>query len=83
MRSATDQLAAPVAVISNIVGNIRDGHDQLTQKQMEQMTTMIHAQTQLVTDLLDRMLEISSTSTTQFKAQPSDKDTNPKNDSTH
>lgn len=83
MRSATDQLAAPVAVISNIVGNIRDGHDQLTQKQMEQMTTMIHAQTQLVTDLLDRMLEISSTSTTQFKAQPSGKDTNPQNDSTH
>ena len=60
MHSATDQLMAPVAVISDVVGKIYAEHTQLAHDEMEKMTDEIAAHTKTVTGLLDRMIEVSS-----------------------
>lgn len=62
IRSATDKLTPPVAVISDVVGRIHQEHDHLSHDEIVKMTNTMSAQSKTVTVLLDRMIKVATES---------------------
>lgn len=58
--SATEQISQPAATIYDIVGKICEEHAHLGHEEIVQMTEEMNRQTDTITNLLDRMLVISS-----------------------
>lgn len=61
IHSVTSQLATSVAVICDLVGHIHQEHAHLNCNDIEEMTERMFQQTNIVTDLLNRMISFSFT----------------------
>jgi ATP-dependent Clp protease adapter protein ClpS len=49
----------PVINIEKVVGDVRKNFRQMTQQEAEDMVNKIHAETDIVTELLYQLLEVS------------------------
>ena len=55
----SDQMLQPVINIEKVVGDVRKNFRQMTQQEAEDMVNKIHAETDIVTELLYQLLEVS------------------------
>ena len=55
----SDQMLQPVVNIEQVVGDVRKNYRQMTQQEAEDMVNKIHAETDIVTELLYQLLEVS------------------------
>lgn len=59
LSNVTDQMTKPLEEISNSVTSIRQNHDRMQQTEIRQQAEIIESRTQIVTDLLDQMLQMT------------------------
>ena len=55
----SDQMLHPIVKIEKVVGDVRKNYRQMTQQEAEDMVNMIHTETDVVTELLYQLLEVS------------------------
>ena len=55
----SDQMLQPVVNIEQVVGDVRKNYRQMTQQEAEDMMNKIHTETDIVTELLYQLLEVS------------------------
>ena len=60
IHSATDQLSSPVIEISLAVSRMGQEHSRLTQDEISRLAHTVDVQTQIVVDLLDKMLKVAN-----------------------
>jgi len=60
LQNMTDQMGEPVNEISRLVNQVRQHHEQMTKEEVAQLANQVDAHTQTVTNLLSKLLEIST-----------------------
>ena len=55
----SDRMLHPVVNIEKVVGDVRKNYRQMTQQEAEDMVDKIHTETDVVTELLYQLLEVS------------------------
>ena len=60
IHSATDQLSSPVIEISLAVSRMGQEHSRLTHDEIVRLAHTVDVQTQIVVDLLDKMLKVAN-----------------------
>ena len=55
----SDQMLQPVVNIEKVVGDVRKNYRQISQQEAEEMVNKIHTETDIVTELLYQLLEVS------------------------
>ena len=55
----SDRMLHPVDNIEKVVGDVRKNYRQMTQQEAEDMVDKIHTETDVVTELLYQLLEVS------------------------
>ena len=60
LQNMSDQMIEPVNEISRLVTEVREHHTEMRQEQIVQLANEVDAHTQTVTDLLTKMVEVST-----------------------
>ena len=55
----SDQMLQPVVNIEQVVGDVRKNYRQMSPQEAEEMVNKIHTETDIVTELLYQLLEVS------------------------